>query len=64
MDPTANLKEQIQLACDIQRDVDKLDRELTPLECKANALGDLVVALNDWIRNGGFLPVQWAGRKG
>lgn len=53
MDPNANLKEQIELACklqDYERDDDASD------VCR---LAELVLALNEWISKGGFLPAKW-----
>lgn len=52
MDPNANLRAQLDLACEILAGRVKT----TQIEDKATELAELVVALNDWIRNGGFLP--------
>ncbi len=56
MDPNANLKEQRELAefilshnITLTDDVDKADR-----------LAELVLALDEWISKGGFLPAGWA----
>ena len=51
MDPNANLQEQLQLA----------DLILDGLGTRANAerLAELVVALDEWIAKGGFLPSKW-----
>ncbi len=52
MDPNANLKEQIEICKRIlAEDVDESD---------APRLADLVLALNEWIAKGGFLPSAWA----
>lgn len=50
MDPTANLQEQLRIAKRIAngRDADSV------------RLADLVIALNEWITRGGFLPAPWA----
>ena len=57
MDPTANLKEQIELA---QNWVEWVDDSEPPEEIAAiNRLSELVLALDEWIKKGGFLPRQW-----
>jgi hypothetical protein len=51
MDPNANLKEQLDIARKLLDDPigeDDVDR-----------LAELVVALDEWISNGGFLPKRW-----
>lgn len=54
MDPDANLKEQLELADQlVEADDDELDIE------DARRLCELVLALNDWIKGGGFLPQAW-----
>jgi len=51
MDPNANLKEQLQLARRIVEDGSaKRDGE---------ALAELVLALDEWIWRGNFLPERW-----
>ena len=59
MDPTANLREQLQLAARIQRCA---DREHAACHCRdsADRLADLVQALDQWIQRGGFVPEPWA----
>jgi hypothetical protein len=52
MDPDANLVEQRRLSQDIIYD-ELLD------ETKANRLAELVQALDEWIKGGGFLPKAW-----
>lgn len=61
MDPNANLEEQLQTAQDIIKKIDAMpeDAELTDLARDANRLAELVVALNEWICRGGFLPDDW-----
>lgn len=65
MDPTANLKEQLQLTREI------LDEDVQHIpECepcgvcgclgRGERLAELVQALNDWLTKGGFLPGPWA----
>ena len=58
MDPIANLKEQIELALQIQS---RTDGESYPDYCydaanDAERLAELVIALDEWIRKGGFSP--------
>lgn len=52
MDPHANLMEQLDLARKIQ-DADDVDPS------DADRLAELVIALNDWLKGGGFLPGSW-----
>jgi len=52
MDPNANLKEILELAGKISIDADS-DSELEV------RLAELVMALDEWICKGGFLPSRW-----
>lgn len=52
MDPNANLVEQLELARSI------LDEGKYP-DDRPDRLAELVIALDEWIKKGGFLPVQW-----
>ena len=53
MDPNANLAEQLQIARRILADSDQEPEwDLTDAE----RLAELVIALDDWIRTGGFPP--------
>jgi hypothetical protein len=54
MDPTANLAEQLRLSQRIQNAEDA-----SQIADWADRLATLVEALDEWIRNGGFLPDQW-----
>jgi hypothetical protein len=54
MDPNANLERQLILA---QRIVDSYNED--GLKVDAEELADLVLALNEWIKKGGFLPKEW-----
>lgn len=63
MDPIANLKEQLEIANDITRVWDDCsgDETLTAeqndyVACKAARLAELVIALDEWQRKGGFSP--------
>jgi hypothetical protein len=59
MDPDANLKEQLQLAAALV-EVDPEDPECgTAVATDTQRLAELVLALDDWINRGGFLPKQW-----
>lgn len=55
MDPDANLAEQLQLAKKIA------DSEETGFDHHDEAwrLAELVLALDEWIKQGGFLPQRW-----
>jgi hypothetical protein len=61
MDPNANLAEQLVLAKKL------LDSDDDSTDCQfcdsAERLAELVQALNEWIRNGGFLPEVWKQEK-
>lgn len=56
MDPIANLKEQLQKARFIQKCADAGDDSITIDQ--AERLADLVIALDEWMRKGGFSPWQ------
>lgn len=51
MDPNANLEEQLRLAEAILDEGEE-----------GNRLAELVLALDEWIRRGGFLPEAWGKR--
>ena len=54
MDPTANLREQLEIA----------RRMTNSIDCPGDGdrLAELVAALDDWLTHGGFLPDQWAAK--
>ncbi len=56
MDPNANLKEQRRLAAAIQA---AEDAGLTIADHDVSRLAELVIALDEWIARGGFLPDAW-----
>lgn len=56
MDPDTNLEEQLQLARTIAEGEGDLD-DIDPLA--AHELAELVLALDEWINKGGFLPKRW-----
>lgn len=62
MDPNANLEQQLELAGEILASADAAseeDRSLDKLIEQAGALAGSVLALHEWITNGGFLPREW-----
>lgn len=56
MDPNANLNEQLELAKTINETLDG-EKELNSDD--AVRLAELVIALHEWITNGGFKPAAW-----
>ena len=69
MDPTANLREQIQIARDIQTTWDHCGEDgnlsleqMDHVADQANRLAELAEALDGWITKGGFLPDQWRAK--
>lgn len=60
MDPTANLKEQLELSKEIQLAFDS-ENELDVGSCER--LAELVLALHEWIIKGGALPAQWQTKR-
>jgi hypothetical protein len=58
MDPDANLSEQLDLAKVI---IDNIDAGTEPDTDDVARLAELVLALNKWLHNGGFLPEAWKG---
>lgn len=59
MDPTANLKEQIEIADQILEDEED---DTDPDPADAVRLAGLVHALHHWMQKGGHLPEQWKKR--
>lgn len=62
MDPIANLQEQLNLSKEILRLCDVADDEVDvteDLEFSSLRLAQLVLALDEWICGGGFLPPRW-----
>ena len=63
MDPNANLTEQLEIAQQIisgvAQQVVSGDYDDIDLEEDAVRLAELVLALDEWIRRGGFLPGAW-----
>jgi hypothetical protein len=70
MDPNANLKEQMEVAAEIQQlwagcnDDGTLPREQMEQASElALRLSELVLSLDHWLSKGGFLPAQWETRR-
>lgn len=64
MDPDANLQEMLRLAKRIQDRADSsldgsLERYRKEQTLDAPCLARLVLALDQWLRHGGFLPGPW-----
>jgi hypothetical protein len=55
MDPNANLREQLALASRIIEAYEN-DRDVHDIARDANELAERVLALREWIANGGFQP--------
>ncbi len=61
MDPNANLREQCEIAAMIIRLSDHSSNvDATMVLNAAERLTELVIALDEWISRGGFVPTQWA----
>jgi hypothetical protein len=56
MDPNANLQEQREIVARIEAYRYMND---TPIERDGYRLSELVIALDEWISKGGFLPDAW-----
>lgn len=63
MDPNTNLREQLALA---QRLINAFDTDEYPndiaLAEDAQELASLVIALDEWLKTGGFLPKAWRSK--
>lgn len=66
MDPDTNLKEQREIAREIQAIWDDCNEDgtltvsqMVVISEKAGRLAELVEALDGWISRGGFLPAAW-----
>jgi hypothetical protein len=62
MDPTANLLEQLEISTRLLNTFENADDTPEFKEEDVVRLAELVEALHNWIRNGGFLPAQWRKR--
>jgi hypothetical protein len=56
MDPNENLTEQLQIAREMTTD---RDGGFTNQSESTLRLAELVIALDEWIRKGGFIPEAW-----
>jgi len=63
MDPDANLKEQLELARKITDVSLPFWGSVEEMCYDVNRLAELVLALDEWIKKGGFLPQQWQVKK-
>jgi len=59
MDPNATVKEAVELAKQITEAIDN-DRQVDSAD--ADRLAQLVIALDTWLRKGGFLPDAWQNK--
>ena len=62
MDPTRNLSEQLSLArmfVNQAAESGETRSEFVPVDAAAR-LGELVLALHDWMSKGGFKPEHWS----
>lgn len=61
MDPTANLKEQLELAATLiaAAEAGQEDAPMPFVMTDVLRLAELVMALNSWLVNGGWPPRQW-----
>lgn len=61
MDPNANLQEQAQLAKAMTdaSEYPTSNAKWLELADRADRLAELVIALDEWIAKGGFLPTRW-----
>ena len=63
MDPTENLRDQLELANKIANYTHTGPTWTDPSYLWATELAERVLALNEWIRRGGFLPEQWTKKQ-
>ena len=62
MDPDENHARQIELALKIRRDMGAGNVDDSVVAEAADELAELVIALNDWMGNGGFPPQKFERR--
>ena len=62
MDPNSNIQEQPEIARRIQARIDRCDDDTAEDADDGNRLAELVLALDGWMRSGGFAPVRWGVR--
>ncbi len=63
MDPTQTLKEMTELADEIRVLCESDDGDLNQFVDAVESLTNYVTSLDEWMRNGGFLPDQWNKEK-
>ena len=59
MDPEANLREQLELAESMVDNPEESEEHVDDMCNDGRRLAELVLALNEWITKGGFLPTSW-----
>ncbi len=68
MDPDANLQEQLEIARSVVRNIEQREGNAMPdlseaeIADAADRLAELILALDEWLRHGGFLPHPWSIR--
>lgn len=62
MDPNANLREQLKLAKRLAMGMARNDSPEARLD-DADRLAELVLALDEWLTKGGFLPAIWEANR-
>jgi hypothetical protein len=60
MDPTTNLRELLLIAKEIDETHHMTDEYTLQ---NGPRLAELVLALDEWIKKGGFMPAQWAKKE-
>lgn len=59
MDPDKNLQEQVMLA---SKFIEAFENERPIKDVDVYRLSELVLGLDEWVRQGGFLPGAWRSR--
>lgn len=60
MDPNENLREQLEISARIMHAMETGDYDAEDMEADACRLAELVLALDAWIKSGGFRPGIWS----
>lgn len=64
MDPDANLEQQLELARELISKWEKpAGADIHEMAEQGGELAELVLALDGWLQNGGFLPCRWEKRR-
>jgi hypothetical protein len=68
MDPDANLEEQLRIVSRLMENdytrYGSMVESTSARACDADRLADLVLALDEWLEKGGFLPRRWSKNRG